>query len=426
MKICMLAPEFLPVWGGVGTYITELVRHLPSDFEVHVVTPTRSGFGKEKVSSLDYDFSHYFGDNVRVHFLGSASDTFVYNLKFQYNCMKYVPKLVKEEGIDIIHSHTAHMPDLLLQFRHLDVPVVTTIHTTIRGQREGTKSSGMGFSGLESSEKLTYLAYPFLSFAESTYFLGKRHYITVSNWMKNRITQLFPELKSSSIRVIPNSVDVERFSPAEDKADAGRKIVLFTGRLIAAKGIRFLVEAIPKVLRNHPDALFVFIGAGNCVPYRNRLRRMGVPSRNFLFLGYLREASELVSYYRVASVYVAPTMYENLPIRVLEAMACGVSVVASNVCAIPEVIEDEVNGLLVEPGSVEALSDAICRLLDDSDLRRILGYNARETVLKRFSWKVNISKVVKIYTQVLTEVELGVTWRGLLEEPLTPFSEQHL
>src|SRR3972149_10282946 len=91
MKICMLAPEFLPVWGGVGTYIVDLVRHLPKDTEVHVVTPMREGFGKDKISSSDYDFSKYFGNNVHVHFISDANDTFVYNAKFQYSCLRQVP-----------------------------------------------------------------------------------------------------------------------------------------------------------------------------------------------------------------------------------------------------------------------------------------------------------------------------------------------
>ncbi|NLB77188.1 MAG: glycosyltransferase family 4 protein, partial [Crenarchaeota archaeon] len=319
MKICMLAPEFLPVWGGVGTYIVELVRHLPKDVEIHVVTPIRNSLGKEKVSSYDYDFSSIFGRNVQIHFISHANDTFFYNAKFQYNCLRQVPKLVKEHNIDIVHSHTAHMPDLLLNFRGLSVPIVTTIHTTIRGQRQGTKNSGMGFSGLEFSEKLTYLTYPVLRCAETVYFLSKRHYITVSDWMKNKIKCEFPDLDSNSISVIHNSVDTDWFSPYPKSVK--RDIVLFTGRLIAAKGICYLVEAIPRILQKYPDALFVFIGAGNCIPYQNRLRQLGVPARNFLFLGYLKDSKELVNYYRAASVYVAPTNYENLPIRILEAMA---------------------------------------------------------------------------------------------------------
>ena len=397
----MLAPEFLPVWGGVGTYIVELVRHLPKNIEIHVVTPLREGFGREKVSTLDYDFSKYFGSNVHVHFVSKAKDTFLYNASFQYACLKYVPKLIKEVRVDIIHSHTAHMPDLLLQFKKIGIPIVTTIHTTLRGQRRGTKASGMSFWDLEFSEKLTFLALPILYLAEDFYFSGNRYYITVSNWMKDQISRHYPRINASSIYVIHNSVDVEKFSPGKKKLYVNREVVLFTGRLIAAKGVKYLVEAIPRVLQEFPDTLFVFIGAGNVSPYQARLRELGVPSENFEFLGYLKESSDLVEYYRAASVYVAPTLYENLPIRVLEAMACGTSVVATNVCAIPEAIKNGVNGVLIQPGSVKELADAICRLLADPSLRRKIGENARKTVMEKFNWKINAMKIYRVYEKIL-------------------------
>lgn len=399
MKICILAPEFIPVWGGVGTYIVELVKHLPKDIEIHVVTLMREGFNREKVSTSDFDLPSYLGRDVHVHFICRARDTFFYNGLFQYSCLKFVPKIVKKEKIEIIHSHTAHMPDLLLQ-SYNDVPTVTTIHTTIRGQRNGTRNSGLGFSSLELSEKFTYLGYPFLRFAESVYFLKKRYYITVSNWMKDQIFRHYPRVKLSPISVIHNSVDTKQFSP-RTRNHSKRDIVLFTGRLIAAKGINFLVEAIPKILRAFPNAFFLFVGAGNSLPFQKRLKKMGVPKNSFTFSGYIKETRELIEYYRNATVYVAPTLYENLPIRVLEAMACGIPVVASNICAIPEAISNGFNGILIKPGSVNELVDSLHCLLGDSALRRKLGENARKTVLEKFNIDVNAIRTAKVYSQII-------------------------
>jgi glycosyltransferase involved in cell wall biosynthesis len=398
VRICVLAPEFLPVWGGVGTYTVELIRHLPKKVEVHVVTPKRVSIGRNKISTYDYDFSEYFGDNVKIHFASKATDTFLYNGAFQFFCLRHVPKLVKEESIELVHSHTAHMPDLLLQFRRLNIPTVTTIHTTIRGQRMGTIKSGVGFGDLELSEKLTYLMYPFLRLAETLYFLKERYYLTVSNWMKEQMTKRYPRM-GNMIRVVHNAVDTERFCPG--KQSLQRDMVLFTGRLIAAKGIGFLIEAIPAVLREHPECLFLFVGAGDFLPYERRLKELNVPERNFAFLGYLKDASKLIEYYRVQSVYVAPTLYENLPIRVLEAMACGVPVVASNVCAVPELIRNGLNGFLISPGSARELAERISALLADPRMRRRMGVNARKTVLERFDWNVNAMKISNFYRQIL-------------------------
>ena len=157
MKICMLAPEFFPIWGGVGTYIIEVLRHLPRDIEVHVVAPWRYQIGIEQVSTQDYVLNDYFGDNVHVHFISKATDVFIYNLRFQYACLKNVPQLIKDEQIDLIHSHTANMPDLFLRLREKTTPILTTIHTTIQGQRAGTKAAQSSFRTLEFSEKATQL-----------------------------------------------------------------------------------------------------------------------------------------------------------------------------------------------------------------------------------------------------------------------------
>lgn len=403
IKLCMIAPEFLPVWGGVGTYIVELVRHLPKDVDVHVVTPMREGFGEEKVSTSDYDFSEYFRDNIHIHFVCKATDTFFYNASFQLACSKHVPKLVKKEDIDLIHvGH--HMSGLLLALKELNIPTVTTVHNTIQLQRDGTKMSGVKFWDLELNEKATFLTYPFLRLAEILYFSKARYYITVSEWMKQRLRNQYPKMNHSPISVVHNSVDTKLFSPSTERKPLKGDLVLFTGRIIAAKGIKYLVEAIPEVLREYPETFFMFIGAGNSLPYRRRLKNIGVSERNFAFLGYLKERNELVQYYRACSVYAAPTtLWENLPIRVLEAMACGAPVVASNVCAIPEVIDNCVNGILIPPSSVHELTNAICCLLGDSNFRRKIGDNARKTMLEKFDCDVHAIRTAEVYKRILDQ-----------------------
>jgi glycosyltransferase involved in cell wall biosynthesis len=401
IRLCLITPEFLPIWGGVGTYVVELVRHLPKDIEVHVVTPNREGFGREKVSSSDYDFAEYFGNNVRVHFVCRATDTFFYNARFQSACLKYVPELIKEERVDLVHfGH--HMAGLLLELEGFSIPTVTTVHNTFQQQREGTKMSRMAFGDLEFSEKAEYLTYPLLHLAEIIYFLKARNYITVSEWMKRQLRNQYLKVNYCPIFVTHNSVDTKLFSPSKEEKPPGRDIILFTGRMIAAKGIRYLVEAIPRVLREYPEALFVFIGSGNYLPYQRWLKDMGISEKNFAFLGYLKTWNELIKYYRACSIYVAPTtLWENLPIRVLEAMACGAPVIASNICALPEVIDSGLDGILIPSGSVSELADSICTLLSDRSLRRNIGDNARKKILKKFDWNVNAIRTVEVYESIL-------------------------
>lgn len=405
IKICMLAPEFLPVWGGVGSYIVELVRHLPRDIEVHIVTPFRKSLGRYRISSDEYDYSKYFGSNVHIHFVSKAYDTFFYNASFQYAVAVKVPKLVKNEGIDLIHSHMAHMPDLLLQLRNIKRPIVTTIHTTIKGQKEGIRNSGMSFWELELSEKMTLLMYPFLRLVERMYLTKNRYYITVSNWMKEQLLRYNPKLRKQRIYVIHNAVDTRFFSPASIAPKVGitedKEIILFTGRLIAAKGVHVLVRAIPKILKEYKNAFFLFIGPGNPEPFIRELEKKNIPRSNYKFLGYVKHREELVYYYRVADIFVAPTFYENLPTRILEAMSCAVPVVATKVCAIPEAVDNYVNGILVSPGSVHELANAIIYLLENYNLRKKMGQNARNKVLEKFDWNNAAYKTAKVYKDII-------------------------
>jgi glycosyltransferase involved in cell wall biosynthesis len=394
----MLAPEFLPVWGGVGTYIVELIRHLPRSVEVFVVAPSRDRVGRENARTTDYDFADIFPDNIHVDLISSASDTFIYNAAFQCACLKVVPRLVKDENVDLIHSHTAHMPDLLMPLGRVRVPTLTTVHTTIAGQRRGTRMSGVRFGDLEFSEKATYLGYPILSLAERIYFSSRRSLVTVSNWMREQLLQQFPKLRGTNISVIHNSVDCDDFTPSKESTKP--MTVLFTGRFIAAKGLNYLVDAIPEVIRNHPETQFLFVGAGHVTPYEKRLQSLSVPKRNYSFLGYLNDRKAIIEVYRRCTVFVAPTLYENLPIRILEAMACGKPVVATNVCAIPEIIRSDEEGLLVPPQSSHALAVALSSLLGNPELRSKIGRNARERVTEHFNWATNGTKMANLYEEL--------------------------
>ena len=150
-----------------------------------------------------------FGSNVYIHYICKASETFFYNAVFQNACLNYVPKLLKEEKIDLIHSHTAHMPDLLLMLRKLDRPTVTTVHTTIKSQRLGTIKSKRNFLELARSEQATSLLYPFLRLAEIQFFKYHRFFISPSNYMKRSLESNFNI--TENVNVIPNSVDMNDF-----------------------------------------------------------------------------------------------------------------------------------------------------------------------------------------------------------------------
>ena len=125
--------RILTYYWWAGTHIVELIRHLPSDIEICVLTLKR----KSPNPNIDVDYllsedniKRSFKRDIDLRIVTEAKDEFIYNAKFQLACYKWVQKLYKEDEIDLFHSHFGHMPDLILKLRNLDIPIVTTAHLT--------------------------------------------------------------------------------------------------------------------------------------------------------------------------------------------------------------------------------------------------------------------------------------------------------
>lgn len=405
MRIAMLAPEFLPVWGGVGTYVVELVRNLPKDVEIHVITPFRKKIGNKAASSEDYDFEKIFGNNVHLHFLSTASDTFIYNAKFQLAVVRRLRDIVRRENVDIVHSNAAHMPDMLINPAKLGVPIVTTIHTTLEGQIKSIKNTPT--RELEFSEKMTKFLAPFLIFLENHYYKQRNFFITVSQLGK-KILSKEKTIPECMIRVIHNGINVVKFSPNWRKdaiktfpklSDMEAVKILYLSRLIGKKGIHVLLKAIPKVLER-VNAHFIFAGPGIVPDFPS----YGLPEDAYTYLGYISEAHKPLIH-ALADVFVLPSFYENFPISILEAMASETAVVATDVGGIPEMIASGYNGVLIPPRNVDALANALIRLTENNRLRKKIGRNARKTVLRKFTWKRAAELTVEYYEEILSGVK---------------------
>jgi glycosyltransferase involved in cell wall biosynthesis len=192
--------------------------------------------------------------------------------------------------------------------------------------------------------------------------------------------------------------------------------VLFLAWLHKDKGVLDLLKAIPVVLRSVPEAVFVIAGRGIAGgegpgPIMELARALRI-ERSLRFPGWV-DGSKKDSLLRQSDVFVLPSYFEALPVGVLEAMACGVPVVATAVGGIPDVIQDRVNGLLIEPGQPEALARAIVTILTDDALRSRLREAAHSDVRKRFSTESVIKDLETLYR------ELGIQVHSIGEDTRT-------
>lgn len=403
LNLCMIAPEFFPIWGGTGSYIIELLKHLPQNVEIHVVTLKRSISGMLKNVLEGKSAESIVGRPLRVHYLSASKETFFYNFSFQLACLRQIPKLHKDHHFDLIHSHLSHMPDIFLQIlKRIRVPTVATVHSTIKVQKDVSLMACSCFSDLEWSEKNTLLLYPLINFLQQKYVRNVSRLIAVSKATGELIRQQL-KVRAEKIDVVYNGVDTNLFrSPTRTEIEKkySKPTIVYVGRIIAKKGLHVLIDAMPEVLRFFPEAKFLFVGGGNVNLCKKMMEELKIPEKNFSFVGHLGyfERPEILCQ---ATIFVNPSFFENCSLSILEAMSCGTAVVASNVGGNPEIIKSGKNGILVPVSDSRALASAIISLLKNENLNRKICREARKRVERSFSSEKSTLETYRIYEKIL-------------------------
>lgn len=210
---------------------------------------------------------------------------------------------------------------------------------------------------------------------------------------------------------VPNAIDTDEFSRrlsvAESKEKLGFPVPRFligaVGRLSAEKGFDLLIQAVGRLVTQGIDAELWIAGEGDAEPELQQLiDSLGLHDRVKL-LGFRSDCTEL---YHAMDCFALSSLREGLPNVLLEAMALSVPVLCTNVAGIPKLITDGDNGLLVEPGSIDALENGLKRLQADSGLRSRLGGAARATIEAKYSFRRRMDKIKAIYDQSLARPEV--------------------
>ena len=203
--------------------------------------------------------------------------------------------------------------------------------------------------------------------------------------------------RSDRVRYVPNFVRPGDLTDARERASGERPVhVLFVGWILAAKGVRELLEAARAI----PEARFTLVGPEEPAFVEGlRVELEDLKPRVRLLPAKMKK--ELAQLYRDADVFVLPTWREGFPNVVLEAMAAGLPVVATPVGAIPDALRDGQEGLLVPPRDAAALTRALRRLVGDAELRARMGARARERAETVFSQKVVIGQLESLYRELV-------------------------
>lgn len=200
---------------------------------------------------------------------------------------------------------------------------------------------------------------------------------------------------TSNFLVVPNGVETNRFKPIERIANAKVK-VLFIGRLIPRKGFQRVVQALPRVkeLTDKPFEIEV-VGTGEAQGALDKIAMSLGVSELIHYVGTV-PYEKLEKSYQYADIFVLTSLSEGMPSVILEAMGCGLPVVASDVGGNNELVEEGVNGYLIKGDDVEKLAHDLVRLIDDDERRKEMGRRSREKAMK-YDWSVIMGKYNEMY-----------------------------
>lgn len=370
MKVALVSPYDLAVPGGVNTHITRLAQNFRAlGHEARIIGPSSDELAPAPPGTI------VLGKPRSIPASGSVA-RIALNLRLSGR----VKDVLAEECFDVVHVHEPLMPVLPIQFlRHSECVNVGTFHAAKEG----------------GNRLYSY-----------TRTLLKRYYrrldgkIAVSPAAEQLVSRYF----AGYFNIIPNGIDLAPFSgepnPFPELRDGMRNIV-YVGRLEKRKGVAYLLRAFPMIKREMPNTRLIIVGDGRPREgYQRYVRKHEI--EDVLFTGYVSDA-DIPRYYHTADVCCFPaTGNESQGYVLLEAMATGKPLVASNIEGFASVVTDEVEGRLVRPRDPEGLALALVHLLADEQARRAMGERARLSA-QQYSWDRIAHKVLSYYERLLYE-----------------------
>ena len=407
-RVAFLLYRGNPRCGGQGVYTRHLTRalvRLGHSVEVFSGPPwpeLDEGVGFTAVRGLDlYRDPDPFRIPARKEFTSLADLTeFAVMLSGGFGeplaYSKRIAKLLKgrRDDFDIIHDDQCIGTGILALHRR-GWPVLETLHHPI------TVDRSIALDHAETAWK-RFNTRRWFGFLRMQVRVVKQlpAVLTVSHNSKIDINAQM-KVPLERLTVVPVGVDHTVFRPYDDVTKKKGRLMVTSSSDVPMKGLVPLLEAIAK-LRTERDIDLIVIGQPRPKGrVANALVRLGLNDIVTTISGVSDE--DLARLYGEAEVAIVPSLYEGFSLPAIEAMSCGVPVVATTGGALPEVVgvSDE-TGLLVEPNDPEALVGAIRRLLDDADLRARLGAAGRQRVIERFTWEVTARGTAACYDAILT------------------------
>ena len=310
-----------------------------------------------------------------------------FDLRTPYN----LARIVKENAVTILHSHGGGRADffIYLTSKLANIPIkITTVANLVERWFDVNPIQLSVYKKIQRKTEKTF-----------------DHFICVSDYLADHLIRQHG-LDRTKINTIYNGVDLGYFEETPDCSrikneflQRGEQILIgAVGRLVAEKGLKYLLTAIPNVLKRFSEARLLLVGDG---PLRKDLEKIVIDldlTGKVTFVGFRSDIKDILS---SLDILVLPSLLEGFPMIILEAMAMATPIVASDIPGIREQIIDGESGILVPTKDSNALASAITRILENKQAARRIGLKAKKTVDEKFSIERMVAETESLYLSLL-------------------------
>jgi len=375
MHICHVISVPFPPKEGIGTYVNSLsTKLIEKGHKITVITRgSLNGIQRDVVNSIEV---------IRAPFIPIYPIYMHIHGIFVNNAIKSL-----ESKIDIVHIHTPLSP--LIYTSH---PILTTIHTPMLTDSYYRRANSLHSVFSKISQR--FVSYPL----EIKLIKASDMVTTLTKSISKELVREYG-LNPKKITIIGNGVDEKFFYPQQKQSginNGKKRYILFVGRIDREKGLFDLVECGKYICNERSDIFFIIVGGGRDLhTLKEKTKKLGLQNK-FIFLGQINK-DRLVKLYQNATLFVLPSYHEGLPTVLLEAMACGLPSVVTDIRGNRDILSHGKNGIMVPPRDSKKMAEAILTLLQDEILMKMLSKNARKTIEENYTWDLVSNEILKCY-----------------------------
>ncbi len=385
MRSLFIFIDFPPIGGGISSFNTNIIKHLPPE-QLVIMAPTHNGFQEAtKGLSGKLYFYPYYRECPPKH-----------KLRDLWRIIRYAWPIIQKEQVGIIHCSAPLLTGPAGLFYRLVKGIPYIVYTY-----------ASDVTRPQSSRLKKYLLKLVLKKAARI--------VTISEYTKNEIVKLGlrPEQIVKMIGIDPaefSGIAVDTEKARVKYRLAGKKVLLTVSRLVDEKGLDTVIRLLPEIKKKHNNIVYVVTGTGSDLESLKKLSMETGVADSVVFTGFVT-LDELRQLYDLCDVFIMlsrPTdkqEIEGFGLVFLEANMYKKPVVAGNIGGVPDAVADGVSGLLVDPLDLAAATQAVEKLLGNGDLARLLGEQGYQRAVSEFAWDQQIKKLTAVIAEIEQEIK---------------------